>query len=349
MKSRTKVIIIAVVVLIAAVIAILAIQSPRVLRKNVSGTFAKAEKYNKQASTQKDVLLRTELTQDTVRLRSMIRSLLTIEQYNTKLSQKIDTIMQTLKGHPIMYDPKLSPPMLSLKKFGSWLVTSNASIKPVTDYLVRLYLHRDSVDQSVDIDNELRVFVRFISQLSVRDSIMGNAARAIDQYLTQAEKKKLPAEEMAQLKGIRNQLLASNLLASAMLGNKKSFEKLITYVSECDARDQATEVAQLVKSDYYVIRIQYENAIVELGNNEFVPLNVVTENAYDNLSSHDQPGMVYDLDYVTAPEAYDQLNIVVPQAYDQLNDVIQAYDELSQICIVGIYQSYGDLHLYNEP
>jgi len=306
MKNKTRIIILAVILLVAAAIAVAYFHGPPVMKRIISGTFAKAEKYNKQNISEKDILLRTELTNDTVRLRLMIRSILTIEKYNATLARQIDTIMGSLRSHPIMFNPKFIPPIISLKDFGSWLVISNTSIQPVSDFLVQLYTKKDSIDQSVDVENNLRGFVRFISQLSVRDALLGNAARAIDRYIDMTEKKKLPGEQNSGLTAIRNQLLADHLLTAAMLGDKATFEKLSHYIEACDARDQEGAIAQIVNTDYYVILTQMENAVADLNNSPYSAFCM-----YIELNAVGQFGL-------TEIEVFQELNRIEPQAFDQL-------------------------------
>ncbi len=256
MKKRFNIMII-MMVLITLMVGIIMFMMPRITgditKEEINGTFSKAEKYIKQQSTEKDIQLRTELASDTARLRKMIAYVLTIERYNTTVSNQIDTILSRLRDHPIMTSTKYNSPLLSLKDFRSWLIISNNRLDTLRNLLEQLYSNNVRFDQSTDVEKEIRAFFGFIRQLSVRDTVLEYAAGSIDMYIGETVKNRLPEGSSHDLKSIRDQLLADYLLTASLVGDNKNFKKLSRTIESSGSKEYVSSIAKLVNQTLFRI------------------------------------------------------------------------------------------------
>ena len=244
-------------VLITLMVGIIMFMMPRITgditKEEINGTFSKAEKYIKQQSTEKDIQLRTELASDTARLLKMIAYVLTIERYNTTVSNQIDTILSRLRDHPIMTSTKYNSPLLSLKDFRSWLIISNNRLDTLRNLLEQLYSNNVRFDQSTDVEKEIRAFFGFIRQLSVRDTVLEYAAGSIDMYIGETVKNRLPEGSSHDLKSIRDQLLADYLLTASLVGDNKNFKKLSRTIESSCSKEYVSSIAKLVNQTLFRI------------------------------------------------------------------------------------------------
>ena len=256
MKKRFNIMII-MMVLITLMVGIIMFMMPRITgditKEEINGTFSKAEKYIKQQSTEKDIQLRTELASDTARLLKMIAYVLTIERYNTTVSNQIDTILSRLRDHPIMTSTKYNSPLLSLKDFRSWLIISNNRLDTLRNLLEQLYSNNVRFDQSTDVEKEIRAFFGFIRQLSVRDTVLEYAAGSIDMYIGETVKNRLPEGSSHDLKSIRDQLLADYLLTASLVGDNKNFKKLSRTIESSCSKEYVSSIAKLVNQTLFRI------------------------------------------------------------------------------------------------
>ena len=256
MKKRFNIMII-MMVLITLMVGIIMFMMPRITgditKEEINGTFSKAEKYIKQQSTEKDIQLRTELASDTARLLKMIAYVLTIERYNTTVSNQIDTILSRLRDHPIMTSTKYNSPLLSLKDFRSWLIISNNRLDTLRNLLEQLYSNNVRFDQSTDVEKEIRAFFGFIRQLSVRDTVLEYAAGSIDMYIGETVKNRLLEGSSHDLKSIRDQLLADYLLTASLVGDNKNFKKLSRTIESSGSKEYVSSIAKLVNQTLFRI------------------------------------------------------------------------------------------------
>ena len=236
MTSKTKILIGLIILLIAGITLLISTMFKPAGSDLARGTFGKAEKYHKQAMTERDVQLRSEFTKDTVQLRNMIQGLKYFGQFNEKVAWQIDTMMSLLRFHPLVTDQAMNPPFLALKDYGTFLATNSQQIKSTEIMLQQFFTGEETMDQSVDIEKNLRVLGNFMNKVALRDSVLEEAAMRIDLYLDKSARKKLMQEEITNLKSFRDMLLVDNLLTAAMLGEKSTLARITKYLDEEDER-----------------------------------------------------------------------------------------------------------------
>jgi hypothetical protein len=236
MSSKTKILIGLIILLIAGITLLISTMFKPAGSDLAKGTFGKAEKYHKQAMTERDVQLRSEFTKDTVQLRNMIQGLKYFGQFNEKVAWQIDTMLSLLRFHPLVTDQAMNPPFLALKDYGTFLATNSQQITSTEIMLRQFVTGEEVIDQSVDIEKNLRVLGTFMNQVALRDSVLEEAAMRIDIYLDKSARKKLMQEEITNLKSFRDMLLVDNLLTAAMLGEKSTLARITKYLDEEDER-----------------------------------------------------------------------------------------------------------------
>ena len=234
MKSKTRILIAVIVLLIAGIITFISTMYKPAGSDLTTGSFGKADKYHKQPMTEKDVQLRSEFVEDTLQLRNMIQGLRYFALFNEKVTSQIDTAMVSLRFHPLLSDQGLNPPFIALKEYSAFLARSSSSINSTEIMLRQFCSGQEAPDQSVDVEKNLRDLGNFLNQVAIRDSVLEQAAMSIDRYLEKAGKKKLMQEEIGGLKNFRDQLLVDNILTAAMLGEKNTLARLARYVKDED-------------------------------------------------------------------------------------------------------------------
>ncbi len=236
MTSKSKILIGLIILLIAGITFLISTMLKPAGSDLAKGTFGKAEKYHKQAMTERDVQLRSEFTKDTVQLRNMIQGLKYFGQFNEKVAWQIDTMMSLLRFHPLVTDKAMNPPFMALKDYSTFLAANGQHITSTEIMLQQFVTGEEAIDQSVDIEKNLRVLGNFMNQVALRDSVLEEAAMRIDLYLDKASRKKLMQEEITNLKSFRDMLLVDNLLTAAMLGEKSTLARITKYLDEEDER-----------------------------------------------------------------------------------------------------------------
>ncbi|MCK9421507.1 MAG: hypothetical protein M0Q38_02810 [Bacteroidales bacterium] len=237
MKKQTKTILI-IVATLAVILVIVALFFPQVGNQLTRGTIGKVEKYHKQSMSEKDIQLRSEFVRDTTQLRKLIRGLASFAQFNTKTCRQIDSSLLDLQYHPIMMNREYNEPLLALKDFSTFLANNNAGIVSTGKMLETFYYNSESADQSVDVEKNLRDFGIFILQVVERDSVLEIAAMDIDKYIEKVKSRKKNMEDTKPLQRFRDQLLVTNLMTAAILGERTSLSRLTKYATTVNPDDQ---------------------------------------------------------------------------------------------------------------
>lgn len=233
---------------------------------SLSGTFVKAEKYKKQALTEKDLLLRTELSEDTVNLKNFISSLAVMHRYNTTVISQIDSVLLLLRGQPPMTNTKYSGHFIALKNYGDWLWRSDTSLIRLATLMDQLILDQANVDPSIDIENEVLGFSRFLSALSSRDTALVCAANGIDRYINETGKANLSGESLSALQEIRDQLLADYFLTALILGDKVNYERLYKGLAPSQLKEEDKGISKKYGDIAFKVLLPVESGIKLFGH-----------------------------------------------------------------------------------
>jgi hypothetical protein len=228
MKKQTK-IIIGIVLAIAVIILVVSLIYPPVFKGLTSGTFGKADKYHKVQMTEKDIQLRSEFVQDTAQLRSMIQGLIYFSLFSQNMSYTIDTCVKSFHANGICNEKNNACQNISiLEDYSTFIKNNTRTLSSTVRMLTDFYL-KDTTDQAVDVEKNLRDFGNFVTQLNERDSVVENALYAMDGYILGPAMRKIKKSELAELKSIRDQLLMKGVQLAGLLQDKPLASSLCGY------------------------------------------------------------------------------------------------------------------------
>jgi len=167
LKMKKKQLIILSVIAVA-VIAIISIFYYPVEESESTGTVGKVEKYRSNATGQEKILLRNELLQDSSALKNVIISLQMYENFTNTLADNFDEWSTTLKKINLK-EKNLAE---QLKALDDLKIFVENNIEKVTNTKVLLlkYLVKDTLDRSIDIDNNLIEFSSFVENFDKKSN-----------------------------------------------------------------------------------------------------------------------------------------------------------------------------------
>lgn len=227
MKKQTK-IIIGIVLAIVIIIFAISIIYPPAFKGLTSGTIGKADKYHKSQMTEKDIQLRSEVTNDTSQLRSMIQGLIYFSLFTMDLSNKIDSCVTVFQFHGICSQENGCNNIRILEDYSDFIKNNSKTLGTTISMLTGFYL-KDKSDQSADVEKNLRDFTNYVNNLNEKDSILEDALHSMDNFMITSKTIKARKTELAQLKSIRDQLLVKGIQLSGMLQDKPLCSSLLSY------------------------------------------------------------------------------------------------------------------------
>ena len=215
MKKQTK-IAIGILVAICLVIVGVSILSQPMDKGLSSGTFAKADKYQKTQMTQKDVQLRSELTSDTVKLKGTLQGLTYFAVFTEDLCLKIDTCLNVFQGQGMKSGDAGFSQLILLKDYAVFIRNHNETLGKTIAMLSSFYLS-DVTDQSADVEKNLGEFSNYVKLFIEKDSVLESALQGIDSYILGNKIVLERKDELKKLKSIRDQLLIKGIQLGALV------------------------------------------------------------------------------------------------------------------------------------
>jgi len=218
LKMKKKQLIILSVIAVA-VIAIISIFYYPVEESESTGTVGKVEKYRSNATGQEKILLRNELLQDSSALKNVIISLQMYENFTNTLADNFDEWSTTLKKINLK-EKNLAE---QLKALDDLKIFVENNIEKVTNTKVLLlkYLVKDTLDRSIDIDNNLIEFSSFVENFDKKatavDDLFKNLNGIIkDENLAMLS---LTKKEAESLKEVREKMLGGIIFTAITMNN----------------------------------------------------------------------------------------------------------------------------------
>ena len=229
MKTQTKALI-AISILAALCIGFLigiSIKDTDTDRSDLAGTFGKAEKYRKTQMTEKDIQLRSELLNDSLELSSMIQGLVYFSLFTEEVSTQIDSCVTAFKADGMGSSKEEADQLEALQQYSDFIKNNNQTLQKTIVMLTGFYTG-DSVDQSVDVEKNLRDFGAYVSRLQEMDSVLSASIEDMDNFLLGKDFQER-VYVMARLKSIRDQLLANGIQLAGVLGDIEMASNLLEY------------------------------------------------------------------------------------------------------------------------
>jgi hypothetical protein len=272
MKKQVKVVI-SLVVLIAILILGISLFFPAVFKGITSGTFGKADKYHKTQMSAKDILLRSDLVDDTIQLQQMIQGLIYFTLFTQDMSNKIDSGLMAFKSKGMGATPAEAVKIKVLQDYSDFIRNNNKTLT-ITIRMLTCFYMKDTTDLSQDVEKNMRDFGNYVNNLTEKDSILNQALVSMDNFLLTNKTMKAKTAEIASLKSIRDQLLIRGIQLSGMLQDKPLCSNLLSYALSSQAGYNAilvgNQALNVVASQQQVQAIQNAQSLQSVINSQEV-------------------------------------------------------------------------------
>lgn len=345
MKKQTKILIGGLAVVVVIIIA-LALNFPPVFKGKSSGTFAKADKYHKSQMTEKDIQLRSKLTADTVELKKMLQGLVYFTVFTKDLCIKIDNCVTVFQEQGLTSKDAAFSQLMLLRDYSTFIKNNNETLGN-TIALLKGFYFKENVDESSDVEKDLRDFGNYVKALNERDDVLESALKGMDNFLVNSDIMKERKVELKKLKSIRDQLLMQgiqlaltvqdNALSIALCGYAISSQAELYKIYGAQDKLQAGAPDKLQ-------RFLAQDKLQALAQEK---LQAVNSQELNNLVSAQEPGLsaiVYDnatLSFVVCSMA-DLKIYVAKQDLNAVNSSVQ-FGAIEKVQI--IYTGIADINI----
>ncbi len=196
-------------VLIIFIILVLSIFLPKVNDSDSAGTIGKVDKYRNANTGQEKVLFRNEFLKDTSALRNVINML----SLNANVLQKIPSDFENWENSLqsiLDKDNNLAMQFNHLNELSLFL-KNNLSIIAATRNLLIKYYKQETIDKSIDVENNLVQFSDFINNLSEKSKVLDTLFISLNGLLEKDKLAKINTtkDETEKLKNVRERMLGT--------------------------------------------------------------------------------------------------------------------------------------------
>lgn len=193
---------------------------PPVDNSNVVGTIGKAEKYRNKKTEQEIIVLRNEFLKDTTELKAAINAL---DSYGLFLSsmQNDLTEWETSLIKARIKDQKFAKQVLELKQIAAFMENNLKTVGETRELLYKYYT-KDTLNMSIDIQNNLIQFDGFIANLDEKSKTIDSLFLDLTDMIENNRLEKLTSakEEIETLKEVREKMLGTMIFFAYTTGNE---------------------------------------------------------------------------------------------------------------------------------
>lgn len=168
-KKQALIIALAVIVLVA--ILIVSQYYPPVDESESTGTIGKVDKYRNSKTTQEDIILRNEFLKDTTALKIAIIALESYQEFLAGLNDDFNEWENALSKTKYKSNEKLTQQLQELKLLAQFM-NNNLSTVSETQKLLYKYYTKDTLNMSIDIQNNLINFSTFLANLEEKGKVV---------------------------------------------------------------------------------------------------------------------------------------------------------------------------------
>jgi len=208
----------------------------------VSGTFGKVAKFHKSEMTEKDIELRSNLLQDTTKLKEFISTLTYFSLFTERVGNTIDESLIGFIGTGLGTQPGETESVNALKDYADFIRNNDNMLETTISLLSGFYLNK-SDESTMDIEKTMNDFGAYFSGLKQRDNVvtkvLENMSKIIDNRIA------LNAHEydIKQLKSMRDQLVIKAIQLAALTGNLKTINDLVRF--SCSKGENPGEIREI--------------------------------------------------------------------------------------------------------
>ncbi|MBZ0181416.1 MAG: hypothetical protein K8F60_03085 [Melioribacteraceae bacterium] len=219
MKKKYLIVLTAVVI---AVIVVIAMFFPPADETDTTGTIKKVDKYRNKMTNQEKVVLRNELLQDSLALKNIIVSLQMYENFANTLADNYEEWSKEIKSTNLKND-KMTEQLKSLDELKIFVENN---VQKVTDTKVLLlkYYVKDTLDMSIDVDNNLIEFSNFVENFDNKVKAVNDLFTNLDGMISKDNlaKLSLSKQEAEKLKEVREKMLSAIVFHALVRNNNES-------------------------------------------------------------------------------------------------------------------------------
>lgn len=168
-KKQALIIALALVVLVA--VLIISQYYPPVDNSDSSGTIGKVDKYRDSKTKQEDIVLRNEFLKDTTALKSTIMVIDKYQVFLLGLNQSFKEWESELIKTKIEKNEKLYQQYKGLKSLTSFMDNNLSTVSEMRNLLYKYYT-KDTLNMSIDVQNNLINFSTFLANLEEKGKVI---------------------------------------------------------------------------------------------------------------------------------------------------------------------------------
>ncbi|MFO7615702.1 MAG: hypothetical protein R6V75_00450 [Bacteroidales bacterium] len=236
MKTRSKLLLVLgflSAILLGYVLGVI-VDFPSPEKQEVAGTVGKANKYRKTVLTAGDVKLRSDLLQDTARLRTLIQGLTYFSLMTEETSQNLNLVLVKFRSNGMGADELQEKQLGLLENFSDFLKNGNKNLGATITLLSGLLLEGEAAE-TPDVEKNLRDFSNFVDGLDKWGTVFGQGLQDLDQFLLSSELLANQPASLKELKSLRDQLVISGLQLGTMANSNGMVQGTVFAM---EARDQ---------------------------------------------------------------------------------------------------------------
>lgn len=219
MKKKYLIVLTAAVI---AVIVVIAMFFPPADETDTTGTIKKVDKYRNKMTNQEKVVLRNELLQDSLALKNIIVSLQMYENFANTLADNYEEWSKEIKSTNLKND-KMTEQLKSLDELKIFVENN---VQKVTDTKVLLlkYYVKDTLDMSIDVDNNLIEFSNFVENFDNKVKAVNDLFTNLDGMISKDNlvKLSLSKQEAEKLIEVREKMLGAIVFHALVRNNNES-------------------------------------------------------------------------------------------------------------------------------
>ncbi|MCD4681517.1 MAG: hypothetical protein K8S00_14135 [Bacteroidales bacterium] len=286
-----------------------------------AGAIGKVDKYHKDQMSESDLLLRSEIMEDTAALRNTMRGMLLVYVYYDAYGKSMKKNAEMLKNNPANVDDQLGAE--DLEDYCEFIENGNEQLCEVCQMCSDVY--NDTVTEySFDVEQNVRNYAVYLDKLDSRDSLVSSAIEKSDVWIKENENDADKEKQVNQVKKIRDEILLRDICNGAVMDNQ---EKINTYSSKV-----IYNVADALASVFHVSSIeQLKDVIVPEGMQNIESAYIVRgiQNLEAELNQFNETG---NLDHFV--NSLKSVPLMSQQNLDAAGNVVQsqvAYDAAGNV------------------
>ncbi len=217
MKKKNLIVFSLIAVLVIVVVSLF---YPFAEESESMGTIGKVDKYRNKNTEQETIVLRNEFLKDTTELKAAINALDSYGIFLVSMQNDL-TEWETSLTKAKIKDQKFAKQVSELKQIAAFMGNNLKTVGETRGLLYKYYT-KDTLDMSIDIQNNLIQFDNFITNLDEKSKTIDSLFLSLSDMITKNTLEKLTSakEEIQTLKEVRERMLGTIVFYAYTTGNE---------------------------------------------------------------------------------------------------------------------------------